>query len=267
MELILKKMRLLALIAAVITAVFVYYYLNSLKQPTEDAIEYADAVVALVDIPANTTITEEMVTVAQIPEVAIGPGTISDPSAVAGKVLNSPVYAGEQISTSRLVTIGEEDNNLSLEYLITPGMRAITIAVDETAGLTGMLRPGNHVDILCQYDVEITILKPDGSTEVKTVPHSVYLLENIKVLAVDSVMSSAGKNKDAETGMAAQYTTITLEVTPEQAQKASFSEYTGQLRAILRSPLDENTVGLPSLNLGDVVPDASLPVIESEGLE
>ena len=247
-----KRMRLLALIAAVITALFVYFYLNSLKQP-ETVIEYTNVVVAADDIPANTVITADMVSLTQIPAETLNASAITDPAYVVGKVLNSQVYTGEQISVSRLVSADGDNVDSSLEYMIEPGMRAITIEVDEVSGLTGMLNPGNRVDILYQIDVETEIQDPDGTVETKSIPYSVYLLQNVKILAVDSITSTAGKGIDTETGLAVSYTSLTLEVTPEQAQKTSFSEYTGDLRAILRSPLDEDSNNLPNITLDDFI--------------
>ena len=74
--------------------------------------------------------------------------------------------------------------------------------------------------------------------------------ENIKVLAVDSVLDSTGKAGD---GTTPGYTTITLEVTPGQAMEISMAAYSGTLRAVLRSPLDDEAKKYKSITLNKVL--------------
>ena len=76
--------------------------------------------------------------------------------------------------------------------------------------------------------------------------------ENVKVLAVDSVMAKSGK-QPAEDGTVSPYTSITLQVTPQQAMKLGMTEYQGALRAILRSPLDDKLTNQPSVTFESVV--------------
>ena len=75
------------------------------------------------------------------------------------------------------------------------------------------------------------------------------ILENISVLAVDNVLSQDGKlNSNPPT-----YTTITLQVTPDQAMKLNMAQFEGQLRAILRSPLDDKVINPKALTLDDIL--------------
>ena len=237
-----KKVRIFALLAAVVTALMLFFYLNSMNKP--EVISRASVLVAAQDIPADTPIVESMVTLSMLPDEAILPDTVSDAALVLGKVAKSEILAGEQILSSKLVKVGESDESM-LTYAIEPGMRAITIAVDEVSGVAYMITPGNRVDIFAHYIME----QQTVTGEMKSVPVSELLVENITVLAVDSVMSQKGKTQSEEHA----YTTLTLQVTPEQALKLSFSEYTGELRAVLRSPLDEETTNLPSLTLDDIL--------------
>ena len=116
-------------------------------------------------------------------------------------------------------------------------MRAITIAVDATTGLAGMIKPGSHMDLIGEYSFE-----GDVNTDM--------ISQNINVLAVDNVLEQAGTTGDGGTPA---YTTITLEVTPRQAMEISLAVYSGTLRALMRSPLDEEPVTIKSITLDKVL--------------
>jgi pilus assembly protein CpaB len=131
-----------------------------------------------------------------------------------------------------------------LAYKIEEGMRAITVAVSNTTGLSNMIIPDNRVDIIGLYSVEVE--QPDGDT--KTIDYTTMLLENVRVLAVDDKMTEQDKAASEET-----YVTLTLEVTPLEAMEVSMTEYKSSLRAILRSPLDEGTTSLPALTVDKVI--------------
>ena len=80
---------------------------------------------------------------------------IVDTESAIGMVMTGDVYAGEQIIRDRLVRIGETDTQRNtLAYAITPGMRAVTIFVDQDTGLANFLKPGNWVNVLASYTRE-----------------------------------------------------------------------------------------------------------------
>ena len=225
-----KKIKLAAFIAALVTCLWLFFFLKSLSKPA--SVSTQEVIVAASDIAKNTQITKDMVKTVSVPTDLVLSEAITNESSVIGKVLNEDVAAGEQIVQNQLVIIGESDSN-TLAYTVKEGMRAITIGVDETTGLDGMISPGNTVDIIAQYN----IIK--GETAV---PTSILLLQNITVLAVDQVMSKYGSSESKS------YNTITLEATPEQAVKLSFYEEAGLLRVVLRSPLDTNIANVPDVN-------------------
>ena len=220
-----KKVKLLALIAAVLTAFLLFIFLNSLNNHKE--IEKTGVIVASQDIPTDTPITESMIKLSKLPDEAVLTDSISDTSLVLGKVAKSEIIAGEQILGSKLVTAGDSDGS-SLSYILKPGMRAITIAVDGVSGVGYMIEPGNRVDIIAQYQ------QADAA-------FTKMIVQNVTVLAVDSNLSN--KEKDAEKDT--PYSTITLQVTPDQAMDLGFYEFSGHLCAVLRSPLDDKISNLP----------------------
>jgi len=233
-----KKVKLLALISAVVTVFLLITFLTSLSKPSETP--KTEVLVAAKTIPPNVPITQDMLTLTKLPSEAIISEAIADAGLVIGKVARTEILAGEQILTPKLVLAGES-RETSLNYAVEPGMRAISIAVDAVSSLSFMITPGNHVDIIGQYEVETADNK---RTQVAKV-----IAENLTVLAVDSVLSEAGKSGIED----AAYKTLTLQATPAQALKLSFSENAGVLRAVLRSPLDETITKLPSMTAEQIL--------------
>ena len=267
-----KKIKLIALLAAIVTGIGIYQLLTELSRPAE--VPHRAAVVAAVDIKENTLITADMIRLQDIAEEALLPGCMTDPADVTGMVLSSDVYAGEQILSERLVVMGESSaRSDTLAYVIKEGMRAVSISVNETAGLSPHLKPGNHVDLILTYnkeEEEPEAGSSDGRTQVpenaageesggektdrgktdpgkerKTVPASRMLLQDIEILAVGSVIS-----RDVSGELS--YGTLTLQTTIEDAMIITLAERTGSIRLLLRSPLDNGTGEFPEMTTDTV---------------
>lgn len=239
-----KKVKVLAIVSALGTALLLFLFLNSLSQPAATAT--TSVIIASTNIAENTPITDAMIKTSELPNEAVVAGAITDKSEVIGKVANTVIFSGEQLLSAKLISTGESGGE-TLAYAIEPGMRAISITVDESSGLAYMIVPGNNVDIIGEF-VSTTVNAADGSAADK-ISYTTMVLENISVLAVDNVFSKEGKAG----GDTPAYTTLTLQVTPEQAMELSAAQFDGQLRAILRSPVDEKMTYQPSLTLGDVM--------------
>jgi pilus assembly protein CpaB len=231
---IVKKVKILALLSAIVTALLLFVFLSSLIKL--GGTDTSNIVTAAQDIPANTLITEEMLANTEVPTDAVLPGAITKISDVVGKAMKTDIYSGEQIISAKMIVPGETGDG-ALSYAIEPGMRAITIAVDATSGVAGMLRPADRIDLVGEFD-SAGIIYTD------------LVAEYVHILAVDSVLDSSGKAGD---GTTPAYSTITLEVTPTQAMEISNAVYSGTLRAVLRSPLDEVLTNYKSITLLNVL--------------
>ena len=243
-----KKVKFLAFISAVATALLLYIFLNSLGRDKDT--DKLMVFTAALDIPANTPISAEMLSMTELPVEAVVAGAISDSAKAIGKVCESKIFTGEQLLSSKLISAGDSASK-TLAYAIKPGYRAITIAVDVTTGLSNMIIPGNHVDLIGDFLIQN---KPAtdttvASTSADKISYTTMVLENITVLAVDNVLSEDGK-LGSETP---EYATLTLQVTPNQAMELSMAQFEGQIRVILRSPLDEKKTSLPSITLDKIV--------------
>ena len=228
-----KKIKIIALVAALVLAFCVYKYMGILSQPAE--LPRTNVVVCAVDVPANTTITAEMVKTEAIITESVLPNAVTDVSEVVGMVMNSDMVAGEQVISNRLVRLGASDaTSDSLAYVVQPGMRAVTINVSTSSGLANMLRPGNRVDVVAYYSYAEEAPNA-GSAESEQIQAAKLLMQNVQVLAVDTNIRNGAVDVDG-------YGTVTLELDPAQAVEISFTEQYCALRLILRSSVDDAVV-------------------------
>lgn len=242
-----KKIKILAFVTAVITAVLLYNFLNTLDEKANVEVVKTGVLAASVNIPPNTTITDDMVDIIQLPVEAAHAEAVVNEVAAVGKFSKYEITAGEQVLYTKLISPEGGGGDGTLAYEIKPGMRAISIGVGNLSGLVGMIKPQNTVDIIAQFQRQ----EKQTEGEEKILDYTTMLAENIKVLAVDDVISQEGKAVNPETGTA--YTSVTLQVTVQQAMELNMSEYKGQLRLILRSPLDESVVSPPTIKFDDII--------------
>jgi pilus assembly protein CpaB len=147
-------------------------------------------------------------------------------------VIREPLGAGEPITEPRLARPGDRG---FLAAVLSPGLRAITIPINETNSIAGLLFPGDRVDLIVTHDV--------GSRRV-----SETVMTNIRVLAVDA-------RTQAVNGQPGVGRTVTIEVTPKQAESVIVARGIGSFSLALRS------LGQPG---SDVAEDTG-PVLAERG--
>ena len=170
-----------------------------------------------VQIPFGQKIEPAHIKLLQLPEKALPAGAFRDQESVIGKIAAQAIYPGEILLQGRVV---EHLGGSTLAAVIEPGMRALSVAVNEVIGVAGFLLPGNRVDVLAT--------KKAGNQGVK----ASTLLQDIKVLAVDQT-SSTDKNDPVVVRA------VTLEVNPQQAEILIKATQEGKVQLSLRNPLDE----------------------------
>lgn len=227
-----NKIRILAVVAALLTAVSVYFYLSSINKPAVPIL-MANVVVANQVIEIRAEITEDMIKTVQLPLVAVHPNAVRNTSDVVGTIANAKFEVDEPILSAKLVKPGDIKSGMS--YAVEKGMRAMTIAVDPVTGVAGNIAADDIVDILATIDV--SSLGPDGTTQTIDT-YSFALMQNIKVLDSGTKVENEVPAQDVD------YTTVTVLVTPEQAIKLNLASLKGTVRLILRSPLDVETPNL-----------------------
>ncbi len=287
---------IILIVVALAVAGTVAYLVNNWMQQTEaeankppEIIEEAkvEVLVAATDLPVGKIIRSEDLRWQSWPEDSIGPDYIvrgvnegnngDEPRAsiddVEGAAVRVEMVAGEPILSFKLFQRGDSG---FLSGVLAPGMRAVTVSVNPETGAAGFVLPGDHVDIIVIFDVldtdDIT-----GDTTSRTVSETI--MENIRVLATDQ--SVAARSKPGEEGggsetLADLSDTVTLEVTPNQAQAIAVADALGRIRLILRSAIEgelaENRNRYSpdyavSAFLGRRVPDSARILVANRDLE
>lgn len=180
-------------------------------------------IVAARPIPVGTQVTAEMIRVAGWPADAPVSGGFSKPEEVIGRGVTVALVENEPVIESKLSSKG---SGAGLSPVITPGMRAFSIRVNDVTSIAGWVQPGSRVDV-------IVTMKP-GAESISRI-----VLSNVKVL-------SAGQSIDtvqAREGRAAQAPAlVTLELTPQDVERVSLASNQGQIALALRNAMDVATV-------------------------
>src|SRR5215211_4671096 len=237
-----------ALIFGVLAAVPVSRYLSSAQAYSKNLSKIA---VAKVAIPIGSKIVAEQIMVVQFPKESTPDGAFESPEKLAGRVAVTNIAAREPITESRLAP---EGTSAGLSAIIPEGYRAMTVKVDDAAGISGFIQPGTLVDVVVTID-------PEGIARQD--PISKIVLQNIKVLASGQ---NIDKPKDEREATAVK--AVTLQVTPEQAEKLALASSEGKLQLVMRSQIDqgdEQTKGVNKRNL--LNGDTATPVPEPGSLK
>lgn len=225
----------LPLIVAIASGLLAVFLINIyITQQTEEAKKREAArqknlvsvMVAKVDIPAGTTIKENMVKEEIINKSLTQPRVATSMDRVVDRIAIAPIAKGEQILLNKVTLSGMET---SLSSKVPKGKRAITIPVDNISSVGGMIRPGDHVDIVGL--VPIPGLGAEGKAQMTSLP----LFQDVTILAVGQEYTSI---PGAQKGEKALSPIITLALPPEQANLVAFVLEQGKIRLILRSPED-----------------------------
>lgn len=185
-------------------------------------------VVAKTDIDLGSRLNAVMLKVADWPKSSIPEGAVSDPELIKDRVVKTTVLAGEPVLESKLAPIGTKGG---LSAVIGEGKRAMTVRVNDVVGVAGFALPGNYVDIVVNTEEEAG-RQADGRN--KSI--SKIVLDHILVLAV------AQESSVREEGKPKVVNAVTLEVTPDQAEKLDLARSVGQLSLVLRNQLDTSPV-------------------------
>jgi len=175
-------------------------------------------VVAAKDIPLGARLDVSALKVVEWPEANALAGSFKEPSALEGRVVKATLVHGEPVIEPKLAPRGASGG---LAGSITEGRRAITVKVNEVVGVAGFALPGNYVDVLVN-------MKENQSQEK---PISKIVLERILVLAI----AQEATRDDTKPKVV---NAVTLEVTPEQAERLDLARSVGTLSLVLRNQVD-----------------------------
>jgi pilus assembly protein CpaB len=222
----------IAVLLAVLASVGAYKFLSGQSRVAEQArLQTVGIVVAVVDIPLGSTINANQVTVSAWPKDNYPKDAIADTKNVAGRVALRDFFRGEPVIESKLVPLNKSTGLLSLKVPL--GMRAFSIKVNEVVGVGGFIVPESRVDVV------ITTTPSQNSPE----KISKIVLEDIRVLAAGQVIEQK-ENKPVTVN------TVTLALTPEDAEKLALAGNDGIIQLVMRSFSDNAVVLTGGANKG-----------------
>src|ERR1700732_3578535 len=167
------------------------------------------------------------------------------PESFAGAVARNRVAGGEPITEAKIVAPG---NRGFLAAVLKPGMRAISVPVTVTSGISGFIFPGDQVDLLITYLVPVTTAASAGGSSYEH-KASETVLHDVRVIAIDQRL-------ETKAGEALVAHTATLEVTPKQSEIIALASEIGKLSLSLRSLV---SVSAETPMPADQVADATSP--------
>ena len=184
-------------------------------------------VVAVSDIDLGSRLTPAMLKSVEWPASSMPKGAFATPAELDTRVLRASVLSGEPVLESKLAPVGSKGG---LSAVVAEGKRAMTVRVNDVIGVAGFALPGNYVDIIINTQEE----SARGGNKDQQI--SKIVLEHILVLAVaQEVARDETKPKVVSA--------VTVEVTPDQAEKLDLARSVGTLSLMLRNQVDLKMAG------------------------
>ena len=218
----------IAIVLGIVAVIGVAAYVKGQRREVERVIKPVEVAVARQAIKAGEALTEEMVAFASIPASSLSGLNIgrSDIERYYGYKVNRNVDRSAQILKSHFISREVK----AASSILREGKRAITIGVDPTTGVAGLIQPGDHVDVLVT-----TTGKGKGSGPAGAVPETWLVLSDVTVLAVDDRMGEGSFGTGESGGYRRGYSNLTLAVTPLEAQVLTYLKDFARLTFTLRS--------------------------------
>jgi len=231
-----KKIALLvgALLIAAVTAVMAKNMFTGASAPEAAAAAVPQGpkiLVARKPLPVGTLVDAESFTYQPWPAELMQSAYYSegapdaDATKLVGMVVRNAITAGQPLTRGTLV--GPQDRGF-LAAALSPGMRAITVPVNDTTGVAGFIFPGDRVDMVLTQSVQ-------GGGDGPPLKVSETIVRNLRVLATDQRVDSKGEDGKP---VVKSFANVTMEVTPKIAEKIAVAQSLGQLSLALRSLAD-----------------------------
>jgi len=219
-----------AVLLALFASVGAYKFLSDRGRMAEQArLQTAGVVVANVDIPLASTINANQVTVKPWPKGTLPKDALGDPKMVVGRVARRDFVGGEPIIESKLVPADRTAGIMSLK--VPAGMRAFTVQVNEVVGVGGFINPDARVDV-----VLTTRSAAQGGPQISKI-----VLGDVWVLA-------AGQTVERRDNKPITVNTVTLAVTPEDAERLALAVHDGKINLVLRNFIDNAVVATTGID-------------------
>ncbi len=210
----------LAVLFGVVAVILVNKWLSSQTAGTKlvrtESVPLTKVVVAATDLTVGTRLSAENLAQVDWPRANVPKGAFENVSDVEGRATLTKMAAGTPVLAAELAAPGA---GAGLVAVIKPGMRAMAIQVNEVTGVGGFILPNTFVDVIA-LGGEVR----EGNAKT--------LLQKVEVLAI-------AQETFVEEGKAKVVRTVTLELSPEDAETLALQTKEGDIQLVLRNPLDE----------------------------
>ncbi len=206
----------LTVVVALTTSLLTYRWFRDRSAGSAQRGGTVPVVVAVTDLSWGATIKPEMVKTVPSLKGSLS-GVYSDPAAVEGRVILTPVKAGEPIFESRLAPKSIKEGGVAA--VISENKRAMSVKVNKMQGVSGFIHPGNRVDVVATF-------RPARSL----VPVAMTVLEDVPVLATGTETEIRDKQEKP-----VEVDVITLEVSADEAEVLGLAQAEGKIQLALRN--------------------------------
>jgi len=223
------------LVLAVITGLAAAVYAASWVAQRGN-IASSKVVVAAVDIELGSRINPQMLQMVDWPSGSVPEGAFRDAKDLQERVVKVSVQRGDAILERKLSPPGSKGG---LSAVIAEGKRAMTVRVNDVVGVAGFALPGNYVDVMVNAQQDRA--GKDGPNQI-----SMTVLEHVLVLAV---AQEASRDETKPKVVSA----VTLELTPEAAEKLDLARSVGSLSLVLRNQMDKEAAATKGITRAELL--------------
>lgn len=207
-------------------------------------------VVAAVDVEMGSKLNPQMLTTVDWPSGSVPQGAFTELKALDERVLKASILRGEPVLEGKLAPVGTRGG---LSAVIAEGKRAMTVRVNDVVGVAGFALPGNYVDVMVNTQRD----KEGRSEESKQISKTV--LEHVLVLAV---AQEASRDETKPKVVSA----VTLELSPEDAEKLDLARSVGTLSLVLRNQVDKKTVATTGITKRELFGEKSEVPVQAKAV-
>jgi pilus assembly protein CpaB len=216
--------------------------------------------VAAHPLPAGTLAREEDFTVRSVSPDNVPSGAIIDTPEVRiglrGSLVRTFLDTGSLVTSQNVLR--PRDRGF-LASVLAPGTRAISIKVDSESGVSGLIWPGDYVDIVLTHSATPTVRANRPSSDTSVPPPSPpglseTILRNVRIIAIDQEIMQGVPANNATAGKETH--TVSLQLAPEQVERITVAQHLGKLSLAARAVEQQETVGAGPMFSSDGSPKA-----------
>ncbi len=220
------RMRVLIVLALALTAgsVLAFATYNVVKKAPQNGtgLPTQPVVVAASDLAIGAELKAGDLKVVDWPATSVPAGAVTQPGELVGRGVVMPLIENEPVLPMKLAS---KEAGAGLPPVIPPGLRAVSVRVNEVIGVAGYVLPGTHVDV-------IATVNPSDKTSEMT---SKVILTDVQVLAAGTKME-----QDVENNKPQAVSVVTLLVNPDESERLTLASGEGKIQLALRNPLDKD---------------------------